>query len=293
MLQFLKKKALYLFELLPLSVVVKASDEFLILRYKTQEVVRRKISRTNPDVVPLKSSSDGEVLRKSVLERNAPWERCLPVKDDSIPGMLTESEKKYYRYISKFYSAGGCIVELGPWLGLSTYHIISGLRENPRFQGKIYVYDDFVWRSSWMDKWLEGTNLVKPQNHASFKDLFVQQMFTAGISDLLIVKEQKISPYDGNDHLPTIEWDLEEPIELIIVDCGRTLLVNEGWWATFSPSFIKDKTLIVMQDWQLHKQVPELFYNQIKTFTDSKNGEIELVHEVPNAGIATFLYKGK
>jgi len=112
-----------------------------------------------------------------------------------------------------------------------------------------------------------------------------------GLTEYLIIKQAKICNYDGNEHLPLIEW-IGKPIELIVVDCGRTLAVNEGWWAVFSDSFIKDKTLIIMQDWQNHKRVPEIFWENTKIFTDSKLESIELIHEVKNAGIAAFLYRG-
>ena len=108
----------------------------------------------------------------------------------------------------------------------------------------------------------------------------------------LIVTRGKVADYDGNEQLPSVEWN-GGPIELIIIDCGRPLAVNEGWWQVFSRNFIKDKTLIIMQDWQNHKAVPEAFWENTKIFTDSKSPEIEIIHEVKDAGIATFLYRGQ
>jgi hypothetical protein len=224
------------------------------------------------------------------MESNAPWDG-IEVPRCDIPGMLTESEKKYYCYIAAFYSGWGEIVELGPWLGLSTFYVASSLLANSHFNNrKLYVFDDFTWRTSWMDKWLVGTNIIPPGNHASF-----QQIFESQLGDLMkdiIVQRRKICDYDGNENLPTLEWH-GGPIEVLVVDCGRSLAVNEAWWTIFSSSFVPDKTLIIMQDWQNHKRVPEVFWENTKIFTDSKGQQLDLIHEVKNAGIATFLYRGE
>lgn len=46
-----------------------------------------------------------------------------------------------------------------------------------------------------------------------------------------------------------------------------------------------------MQDWRLHRERPRKWYNQTKDFTD-KNPSLELIHEIKDGGIATFLYRG-
>ena len=48
----------------------------------------------------------------------------------------------------------------------------------------------------------------------------------------------------------------------------------------------------MMQDWRLHREVPVQWYNQTKQFTDSKGNQIELIHELTNGGLATFLFRG-
>jgi hypothetical protein len=78
---------------------------------------------------------------------------------------------------------------------------------------------------------------------------------------------------------------------MIIVDCGRTIKANQGWYDIFSGSFIPDKTLIVMQDWRVHRERPRLAFNQTLEFT-LMNPRMELVHEISDGGIATFLYRG-
>lgn len=272
----------------PTSWIDKFSDELLRLRLITQEVLRQRQARKDSRVIPALLSCTGQPLVRSVMEVNAPWENVY-IARCNIPGMLTDSERRYYGYITGFYSGLGDVVELGPWLGLSTHYIISSLLKNPHFATrKLHVIDDFTWRASWMNKWLVGTSIPALDNHASFQHLFESQL--SDLLDNLIVTRQKICDYDGNEALPLLEWK-GGPIELLIVDCGRTLAVNEAWWQVFASSFIPNRTLIVMQDWQNHKRVPEIFWENTKIFTDSKEQQLELVHEVKNAGIATFLYR--
>jgi len=275
----------------PTSLLNKGHDELLRLRIRAQENLRQRQARQSPSLTQSINSHDGQRLTLSILQKDAPW-LGISAPPTTIPGMLTTSEKQYYLYITQFYQGVGSVVELGPWLGLSTHYIVEGLRKNPHFSNrKMSVFDDFVWRASWMQKWLEGTAISAPANYESFQPLFTQQ--TQAIAEYVDVKRKKITDYDGNQALPKIAWPQTEKIELIIIDCGRSLAVNEGWWDIFSPSFIAHKTLIVMQDWQNHKCVPEVFWENTKIFTDSKQSQIELIHEVSDAGIATFLFHGQ
>ena len=272
------------------SFIERFSDELLRLRLRSQEIMRQRIARKSggyQGISHIKSYS-GELLERSVLEKHTPWD-STPVPASNIPGMLTEAEKRYYGFITGFYSGAGQVVELGSWLGLSTFYLIASLRDNPHFSKKrLYVYDDFIWRGSWMDQWVVGTDITPPENHDSFHELFIRQLET--MQDDMDVRQQKICDYDGNEHLPSLQWE-GGPIEMLFVDCGRSLAVNEAWWTILSQSFIPDRTLIIMQDWQNHKQVPEVFWENTKIFTDSKMGQLEMIHEVRFAGIATFIYR--
>jgi predicted O-methyltransferase YrrM len=69
--------------------------------------------------------------------------------------MISPEECKYYRWLGRFFTGAGAVVELGPWLGCSTVHILAGLERSPGFRDRrLHVFDDFVWRSSWMDRHL-------------------------------------------------------------------------------------------------------------------------------------------
>jgi hypothetical protein len=232
-----------------------------------------------------------EKLSICILEEKTPWADQVCERSDT-PGMILEEECKYYSYIGQFYSGKGEVVELGPWLGNSTLHILKGLESNPNWANrKLHVYDDFVWRSSWMDKWILNETMLpfKPNNHENFYPLFVH--FTTQMRDHILAYKRKIDDYDGNEKISKLEWD-KGPIEILYVDCGRTFSVNEAWFNIFSHAFIPGVTLLIMQDWRTHREVPLKWYNQIKQFTDSKGTQLTLIHELGDGGIATFLYRG-
>lgn len=247
---------------------------------------RRVMSRSME--VPRIVSWDGsEQLAACVLESRTPW-ADIPRRESGIPGSISEEEKQYYEYIGRFYSGEGAVVELGPWLGCSTWHLLEGLKINPGFQSRsLYVYDDFIWRAAWMDTKVEEKDRV-PHNE-EFRQVF--DRYTAAFSDRMTVRQRKICDAEGNQHLLPLDWN-DGPIEILYVDCGRTIKVNQAWYDVLSPSFIKDRTLVIMQDWRTFTHLPAHWVNQTKQFTDGLEGQLELVHELTNACLATFLYRG-
>lgn len=250
----------------------------------------RQISIEQSELPPLphRSCENGAALVRCVLRATAPWNELEdPVCE--IPNMLVAEEKRYYAYLGQFYEGLGEVVEIGAWLGGSTEMLLRGLQPNPHFTNRrMWVFDDFIWRSSWMNGRLPG-NVPEPANHASFRHVFDHYM--EGRRDRLNVVTARVAVYDGNEHVRPLQWDRGE-IELCVVDTGRTLAVNEGWYQVLEPSFIPGRTLLVLQDWHTYMEVPTRWFNQIKQFTDSKGDSLELVHELADGFAATFLYRG-
>jgi hypothetical protein len=249
-----------------------------------REIRRKNFSGQKIDGI---TSFDGlETLTSFVLEDRPPWS-LIAVESSTIPGMLTHEERQYYRYIGRFYCGLGSVVELGPWLGCSTLAIVSGIIGNSNFADKkLQVYDDFVWRPDWMDQHVPEA--LRLSAYQDFQFLF--EKYTEPISTYLAVNKRKIVAFDGNEGLPQLTWD-NGPIEFIYADCGRTFAANEGWYRLFEPFFLPGKTLLILQDWQTHSEVPPKWYNQIKQFVDSKGPKLQLVHELKNGTIATFVYR--
>lgn len=245
--------------------------------------IRRKEAKSQ--AIPYITSFDGtEKLRPYVLEAHPPWSDIV-VEPSHIPSMVSHEERQYYKYIGRFYSGKGMVVELGPWLGCSTASIVRGLIDNPHFVGKkLHVYDDFVWRPDWMNDYVPQVEQL--QKHQDFQPLF--ERYAEPIKGYLTVEKRKIVSYDGNENLPQLSWD-KGPVEILYVDCGRTFEANQAWYNIFVRSFLPGVTLLILQDWSTHSEIPVKWFNQIKQFVDSKASELQLVHELKN-GLATFLY---
>jgi hypothetical protein len=125
-------------------------------------------------------------------------------------------------------------------------------------------------------------------DHADFRHLF--EKYVREERSRLNVVRAKIADYDGNESLPIIRWD-NNPVEIMYIDCGRTFHVNESWYKVFSPSLIPDVSLLIMQDWRLHRERPRSGYNETLWFTTA-HPELEIVHELREGSIASFLYRG-
>lgn len=254
------------------------------LRVAARDTVR-KLESKGQSPVPIMSLDGSEALGIWVMSPDAPWLKVGHALD-SLPAMITDEEKQYYNWLGKFYKGHGRIVELGPWLGASTVNILSGLENNPKFRSeRLHVFDDFVWRKDWMDNYVEPSDRLP--RHADFRHLFERNV--KKYEEKLEITKSRFAVYDGNDAVPLLSWD-KGPIEMIYVDCGRTMEANEGWWAKLSPYFIPGETIIVMQDWRVHREVPELFWNQTDLFTASKGPRLRQVHEMTDGAAATFVY---
>ena len=187
-------------------------------------------------------------LQTYLREDRPPWDH-LHVNAITMPGMISDEVAKYYEYIGSEYQGHGEAVELGPWLGKSTRHIIRGLNKNPKFVGKqLYVFDDFVWRL-WMNPFISDDQRLP--NHSDFCHLF--EKYVRDIRPHLNVIKGKIVDYDGNENVAPIKWN-GTPIEIMYIDCGRHIEVNEGWYRIFSPYLIPGMSLLIMEDWGTHLQ---------------------------------------
>jgi len=235
----------------------------------------------------IKSFDGKSELQISVMSPCAPWLSLTP-RQFQIPAMISTEEAQYYSYIGTFFEGIGCAVELGPWLGASTQYIVRSLASNPNFAGKrLHVIDDFIWRAAWMNGYVADDE--KLPDHASFRHLF--DRYTGEIRHLLSVQQAKLTNYDGNENLEQFRWG-EDAIEFLYVDCGRTITANDAWYKYLRRAFIPGRTLLMMQDWRTHRERPRKWFNQTLLFTESKGNELELLHEVRDGGLASFLFVG-
>ena len=72
----------------------------------------------------------------------------------AIPTMISDEERRYlYWLAARVWSGSGDIVEIGPWLGGSTYCLAAGMCDSGhRVAGRLKVFDNFIWRDFMADR---------------------------------------------------------------------------------------------------------------------------------------------
>jgi hypothetical protein len=279
----------WLLPFVPQRVLSWTANRSLAVHHQLEGLLRRRQSQQAATALRHIVSGRGELLGVHILSWKPPW-KDIPLLPCRIPGMLTIAEEQYYTYISQFYRGEGEVVELGTWLGRSTWIIVSNLLKNPAFiqEGKkLHAFDRFVWYSS-MDKWVKNLpDFQKPKAGESFEILF--RDYIRDIAEHVDVQRADLGCLDSDGDTPELRW-ANGSIELLFVDCGSTLSVNEAWFAALENSFLPNKTLIVMQDWQNFKSVPYRCWVHTKHFSDLHADRLLLVHEIRGGGVACFLY---
>ena len=271
---------------LPTRFLSSADALVLRLHHACQITIRRRQAQRLGPLSLVFAGAKG-AMRRQIFDPHPDWD-SIDVEEIEIPGMITNEEIRYYKYLCQFYTGTGEVIELGPWLGKSTLHIVKGLLENANFAGrKLHVFDDFVWRPDWMNEYTPAS--MHLARHADFLGLF--ESCTREHSNDLQVTKCRFAPYDGNELLSPFGWN-GGSIEFLFVDCGRTVEGNETWYRAVKESLIPGRSLIVLQDWATHREIPVKPYNQIHFFVGMHAQELEIVHELERGGVATFLFKG-
>jgi hypothetical protein len=219
------------------------------------------------------------------MNPKAPWaDFCGSSEIDHIPHMLSLEEMSYLSWLAQEKIGElDVVVEIGPWLGMSTRLLTYG----KNFRRSVLTIDDFIWRSVWMDGYLHTPDL--PKNGDSFLDLF--RSLNQDYLQYLNIMNRRLNVYDGNDAVPPLQkWELPKKIDVLFIDCGRTLEVNETWWNLVKNSLVPSESLIVMQNWRLWRETPQRWFNQTLIFTDSHSENLLPLHEVSDGGLASFIY---
>lgn len=118
-MRIVKKILLYTNNLKKLELI---TQHLTLLNDVVNDKIRKLIANKAeiPDIFSFDLKSK---LGICVLEDYVPWSSAV-IEDVDISGMISEEECRYYCYIGKFYSGKGEVVELGPWLGRSTFYIL-------------------------------------------------------------------------------------------------------------------------------------------------------------------------
>jgi hypothetical protein len=170
-----------------------------------------------------------KIRQKAFLKYLAPAE---------IIGMTSQQELAFlHYYASKKYTGAGEIVDLGCWLGATTFALAKGLELNRKVNQdkRIHAFDLFYWQSS-LDQHIIGTpyeNQFLPND--DYKWLFLKNTKKY---------EQKIVTVGEIIHE---KWD-GKPIEFLFIDAMKNIPISQVILQNFYPYLLAGKSLVVYQD---------------------------------------------
>jgi hypothetical protein len=169
-----------------------------------------------------------------------------------IPGMIEMETMQYYKWLGKNLRGFGDVVQLGVWLGRSTFCIAEGISENPKCASSmIYAVDNFVWED-WMNKFTDLTDqFVLPAGGEDYRPLFEKncRSHIKQIEMLMINFNEQNSSGKFIQKQRTLNGSRLKKIELFVYDMGSDLQKISEAWSIFSKYFIPGKTIIVLQEY--------------------------------------------
>ena len=162
-------------------------------------------------------------------------------KIEDVAGCLIKGERQFLmNYAANMYTGQGAIVDLGCFLGSSTYALAQGLEDNTQVTDKskrILAYDRFEW-NAWMERPAERYGLAKKYNE---NDCFVDE-FERQMGD----KTPYIKTVKGD--LTELKWESDQPIEYLFVDSMKMWDLCNSIMAGFYPAMKPGLSYLHHQD---------------------------------------------
>lgn len=188
-----------------------------------------------------------------------PWSAVRCPESSAIPTMITPEEMHYlYWLTSELWSGGGDVVEVGPWLGGSSWQLAAGMATNPRAEPdrRLHVIDNFRWRPFMADR--AALDLAPD---ASFRQFFEQNLARWG--ELVVVHEAalpdddsaRLADPDGvrtsDDDVAIFSADsLPGRLSIVFVDGAKSWQALRHLFEQLLPRCVPGETVLVMQDFQ-------------------------------------------
>ncbi len=174
-----------------------------------------------------------------------------PKEIGEVAGCLVDKEREFLLdYASRLYTGGGEIVDLGCFLGSSTYALAAGLDDNSQVTDKdkrIHAYDRFEW-NPWMDRPAERYTLARTyQENECFADEFERQMGD---------KIRFIKTVKGD--LTKLTWQSEKAIEYLFIDSMKDWqlcnCIIPGYYPAMTPgvSYLHHQDFVFFHTYWIH-----------------------------------------
>ena len=196
---------------------------------------------------------------RASLRAREPWRGIDFAPPPSIPTMISSEEMDYLYWLGRnAWDGSSGVVEIGPWLGGSTWCLASGIEDNPRRSAAspLHVIDNFVWRPFMADR-----AALQLQPNDSFRPYFEQNLGPK--RDLLVVHEANLPDDESADlthdqpvrgdagHIPILSGEeLPEQIGIAFIDGAKSWTGLRHLLAKIAPRSLPGRTLLVLQDFK-------------------------------------------
>lgn len=172
-----------------------------------------------------------------------PWSR-IPAKDLApglaVPSMLSEEESQLYHWLGRRAQGVGATVDLGAYAGGSAARLLSGLALSGHAY-HLHGYDHFTSSRQVWARFLP-TEPLPETNEADILPL--AQRYLAPWRDHVTLYRGEISHQLWNDG----------PIEILAVDAAKGSAIADYIAATFYPSLVPGRSILVHQDYLMPVQ---------------------------------------
>jgi hypothetical protein len=196
-------------------------------------------------------------------------------KPPPVPAMTTPFELCMFEtYARDAYTGRGLIVDLGCWLGATTYSLARGLVSNKRVLDAppIHAFDLFVW-DLFMDEIAERIGL---QHDYLPGDSYYEaaQGYLGPYGEFVrLIEEHLIGYRPGPD-----------PVEFLLVDAQKNWPLGHSITAGFFPVLMPKVSYVVQQDFCYHR----LDEVQTRMIMWALRDHFECIHHVPQSCSVVF-----
>ncbi|MBT1695463.1 hypothetical protein KK083_01155 [Fulvivirgaceae bacterium PWU4] len=201
-----------------------------------------------------------------------------------IPHMLHGESFQYYKWLGRMSSGFGDIVEIGCWMGATTFQLADGLSENNlNPKKKIHVIDTFRW----------DDDLALYGDHKSLKNKRTGDDFLDDFNAYTNLYREHIIPHRHmfvcdealtQDSARQAVTNSSNPIEYLIQDIAPDYEFNEYIWKLYSPFFVDGKTILV------YGEYGNFFATSLRRFVQDYSDHLIPIHKV-YGNVKAFLYR--
>ncbi|MGE4318223.1 MAG: hypothetical protein AB7E96_04885 [Deferribacterales bacterium] len=164
----------------------------------------------------------------------------------NTPGMLGFSETAMLYYLAKDYYKGyGEIIDLGAFIGASSFALSRGLRENciAEKAGRIHAYDKFEANDKYLHDFIIKYVDKEFPTDGDFLSLYYKSV--DGYNEYLNVNKGDFT---------TAKW-LGHPVEILFIDIAKNTELNGTAIREFFPALMPGRSVVIHQDYH-HPSLP-------------------------------------